>query len=58
MKLPPAKPGRFKEYDASFVGGPNAGGFYRVLIAKKPLLTRIVGRIAQEKIVDFAAAVQ
>jgi hypothetical protein len=47
-----------KEYDASFVGGPSAGGFYRILIAKKPLLTRIVGRIAQEKIVDFAAAVQ
>ena len=51
-----------KEYDASIVGGPKAGGFYRVLIAKKPLpqeeLTRIVGRIAQEKIVDFAAAVQ
>ena len=53
---------RFLEtYRASLVGGPRPGGFYRLSLADKALpqheLARTVGRMTQEKIVEFAAIV-
>ncbi len=48
-------------YNASVVGGPRPGGFFRVRIADAILpsgeLAEIVRRMGQEKIVEFAAAV-
>jgi len=49
-------------YKASLVGGPQPGGFYRVRIAEKILsqeeITKLMVRLAQEEIVDLAAAMQ
>jgi len=49
-------------YKASLVGGPQPGGFYRLRVADTALppdeLAKIVGRMAQEKVVEFAAAAQ
>jgi hypothetical protein len=49
-------------YRASVVGGPQPGGFYRLRIADAALppeeLASLVGRMAQEKVVEFAAAAQ
>jgi hypothetical protein len=48
-------------YRASLVGGPRPGGFYRVSLADKALpqeeLAKTVGRMTQERIVEFAAIV-
>jgi hypothetical protein len=48
-------------YKASLVGGPRPGGFYRVSLADKALpqeeLAKTVGRMTQERIVEFAAIV-
>jgi hypothetical protein len=48
--------------NASVVGGPRPGGFYHLRVADTALpqeeLAKIVGRMAQEKVVEFAAAVQ
>jgi hypothetical protein len=47
---------------ASLVGGPRPGGFYRLRVADTTLpqaeLAKIVGRMGQEKIVGFAAAMR
>jgi anti-sigma-K factor RskA len=47
-------------YQATLVDGPKAGGIYRVRIAMTSLakeeLTRIVMRMQQERVVEFAAA--
>ncbi len=49
-------------YKASLVGGPRPGGFYRLRIADTTLpreeLAKIAGRMAQEKVVEFAAIVE
>jgi hypothetical protein len=49
-------------YKATLVDGPRPGGFYRLRIVDTTLpqeeLAEIVGRIAQEKVVEFAAVVQ
>jgi hypothetical protein len=49
-------------YKASIVDGPRPGGFYRIRIADTTLpqeeLAKIVGRIAQETVVELAAVVQ
>lgn len=49
-------------YKASIVEGPRPGGFYSIRIAdtgsSHDQLTIIVGRIAQEKVVEFAAVVE
>jgi hypothetical protein len=49
-------------YKATIVGGPRPGGFYRLHIADTTLrqkeLAKIVGRMAQEKVVEFAAVEQ
>ena len=49
-------------YKASLIDGPHSGGFYRLRIANTALpqkeIGQIVGRMAQEKVVEFAAAVQ
>jgi hypothetical protein len=49
-------------YKASVVDGPRPGGFYSIRIADTTLpqeeLAKIVGRIAQERVVEFAAVVQ
>ena len=46
-------------YRASLVGGPRPGGFYRLSLADRALpqdeLAKTVGRMTQEKIVEFAA---
>jgi hypothetical protein len=49
-------------YDASVAGGPRPGNLYRLRIADTAVppaeLASIVRKIAQEKVVEFAAAVQ
>jgi hypothetical protein len=49
-------------YKASLVDGPDPDGFYRLRIANTTLpqneIAHIVGRMAQEKVVEFAALVQ
>jgi hypothetical protein len=49
-------------YKASLVAGPRPGGFYSVRISGTTLpqeeLAKIVSRMAKDKVVDFAAAVQ
>jgi hypothetical protein len=49
-------------YNASLIGDPRGAGFYRLLIGKSTMpqkdLAKLVGRMAQEKVVEFAAAVQ
>jgi hypothetical protein len=49
-------------YQASLAGGPGPGNLYRLSIGDTALppeeLAKIVGRMAQEKVVAFAAAVQ
>jgi uncharacterized protein DUF6894 len=49
-------------YGASLAGGPRPGDLYQLRIGDTTLpqaeLAKIVGRIAQEKVVEFAAAVQ
>jgi hypothetical protein len=49
-------------YKASLVGGPRPSGFYRLRIADTSLpqeeLSKIVGRRAQEKVVEFATISQ
>lgn len=49
-------------YMASFVGGPQPSGFYRLRIAETSLskeeLVKIVNRMAREPVVEFAAAAQ
>ena len=48
-------------YEASLAGGPRPGSLYRLRIGDTTLpqgeLVKIVGRMAQEKVVEFAAAV-
>jgi hypothetical protein len=50
------------DYQASLTDGPRPGNLYRVRIGDTALppaeLAKIVGRMAQEKVVAFAAAVQ
>jgi hypothetical protein len=49
-------------YNASLAGGPRPGDLYRLRVAETavpaPELAKIVSRMAQEKVVEFAAAVQ
>jgi len=49
-------------YQASLAGGPRPGNLYRLRIGETTLpqaeLAKIVGRMTQEKVVEFAAAVQ
>jgi uncharacterized protein DUF6894 len=49
-------------YKSTLVDGPDSGGFYRLRIAKTTLpqneIATIVNRMAQEKVVEFAAVVQ
>jgi hypothetical protein len=49
-------------YGASMAGGPQPGNLYRLRIGDATVpqseLVKIVGRMAQEKVVEFAAAVQ
>jgi hypothetical protein len=49
-------------YRASLAGGPRPGNLYRLRIGETTLppaeLAKIVGRMTQEKVVEFAAAVQ
>jgi hypothetical protein len=49
-------------YKATLVDGPRAGGFYSLRVADTTLpeeeFTKIVGRIAQEEVIEFAAVVQ
>ena len=49
-------------YGASLAGGPQPGDLYRLRIGDTTVpqaeLAKIVGRMAQEKVVEFAAAVQ
>jgi hypothetical protein len=49
-------------YKASLVDGPDSGGFFRLRIANTTLpqneIGKIVNRMAQEKVVEFAALVQ
>jgi hypothetical protein len=49
-------------YDGTMVGGPSAGDLYRVRIGDASLtpaeLASITGRIAQEPVVEFVAAVE
>jgi hypothetical protein len=49
-------------YKASLVDGPDTGGFFRLRIANTTLpqneIGKIVNRMAQEKVVEFAALVQ
>jgi hypothetical protein len=51
-----------KTYQATLADGPRAGNLYRLRIGETTLppaeRTKIVNRIAQEKIVEFAAAVE
>jgi hypothetical protein len=51
-----------KAYQASMAGGPQPGNLYRLRLGDTILppaeLAKIVGRMGQEKVVDFAAAVQ
>jgi hypothetical protein len=58
-----AQVGKFlDDYQASIAGGPQPGNLYRLRIGDAALppeeLSKIVSRMAQEKIVEFAAAVQ
>jgi hypothetical protein len=55
--------GKFLDaYAASFAGGPRPGNLYRLRIGDAALpqaeLAKIVSRMAQEKVVEFVAAVQ
>jgi hypothetical protein len=55
--------GKFLDaYAASFADGPQPGNLYRLRIGEATLppdeLTKIVGRMAHEKVIEFAAAVQ
>ncbi len=55
--------GKFLDaYGASFAGGPRPGSLYRLRIGDTALpqaeLAKIVSRMAQEKVVEFAAPVQ
>jgi hypothetical protein len=49
-------------YNASLVGGPRPGGLYRLRIGEASMLqeelAKLVDRMAREKVVEFAAAVQ
>jgi len=49
-------------YNASLVGGPRPAGFYRLRIEEATMpqeeLAKLVGRMARERVVEFAAAVQ
>ena len=49
-------------YNASLVGGPRPAGLHRLLIGEATMpqeeLAKLVGQIAREKVVEFAAAVQ
>lgn len=49
-------------YEASLAGGPRPGNLYRLRIGDTSLpqaeLAKIAGRMAQEQVVEFAAAVQ
>jgi hypothetical protein len=50
------------DYQASLAGGPRPGNMYRLRIGDTALaqaeLSAILGRMSQEKVVEFAAAVQ
>jgi hypothetical protein len=55
--------GKFLDaYAASFADGPRSGDLYRLRIGEATLppdeLTRVAGRMAHEKVIAFAAAVQ
>jgi hypothetical protein len=55
--------GKFLDaYEASFAGGPRPGSLYRLRIGDTALppeeLSQIVRQMSQEKVVEFAAAVQ
>jgi hypothetical protein len=54
--------GFLADYGATFADGPRPGNLYRLRIGDTTLpqaeLTKIVSRMAQEKIVEFAAAVE
>ena len=49
-------------YKASLVDGPRPGGLYKLRIANTTLspneIAKLVGRMAQEKVVEFAVAAQ
>ena len=49
-------------YGASLAGGPQPGNLFRLRIGDAPLpheeLAKVVGRMTQEKVVEFAAAVE
>jgi hypothetical protein len=51
-----------KAYQASMAGGPQPGNLYRLRVGDTALppaeLAKVVDRMGQEKVVDFAAAVQ
>jgi hypothetical protein len=55
--------GKFLQaYQASLAGGPGPGNLYRLRLGETTMpqeeLTKIVGRMTQEKVVEFAAAMQ